>query len=81
MCIRDSYDTALLFSTKWAPPSGRVNLAGRNAPADARYFDFHEDLLPAEAAAILHSEVVWQATIRGEWVAVLRFPRTKERCV
>jgi 4-amino-4-deoxy-L-arabinose transferase-like glycosyltransferase len=68
------YDTALLFSTKWAPPSGRVNLAVRNTPADARYFDFHEDLLPAEAAAILHGEVVWQATIRGEWVAVLRFP-------
>jgi 4-amino-4-deoxy-L-arabinose transferase-like glycosyltransferase len=73
------YDTALLFSTKWAPPSGRVNLAGRNAPADARYFDFHEDLLPAEAAAILHGEVVWQASIRGEWVAVLRFPRIKEQ--
>jgi len=73
------YDTALLFSTKWAPPSGRVNLAGRNAPADARYFDFHEDLLPAEAAAILHGDVVWQASIQGEWVAVLRFARTKEQ--
>jgi 4-amino-4-deoxy-L-arabinose transferase-like glycosyltransferase len=73
------FDTALLFSTKWAPPSGQVNLALRNAPADARYFDFHEDLLPAEAASILHGEVVWQASIRGEWVAVLRFPRTKEQ--
>jgi 4-amino-4-deoxy-L-arabinose transferase-like glycosyltransferase len=73
------YDTALLFSTKWAPPFGQVNLALRNAPADARYFDFHEDLLPAEAASILHGDVVWQASIRGEWVAVLRFPRTKEQ--
>lgn len=73
------YDTALLFSTKWAPPSGRVNLAGRSTPADARYFDFHEDLLPAEAAAILHGKVVWQASIRGEWVAVLRFPHSEEK--
>ena len=72
------YDTALLFSTKWAPPPGRVNLARRNAPADARYFDFHEDVLPAEAAAILHGDVVWQASIRGEWVAVLRFPRAAQ---
>ncbi len=70
-----AYDTALLFSTKWAPPPGRINIASRNAPADARYFDFHEDVRPAEAAAILHGELVWQASIRGEWVAVLRFPR------
>jgi hypothetical protein len=70
-----AYDTALLFSTKWAPPPGAINIASRNAPADARYFDFHEDVRPAEAAAILHGEVVWQASIRGEWVAILRFPR------
>ena len=72
------YDTALLFSTKWAPPPGRVNLSRHNAPADARYFDFHEDVLPAEAAAILHGDVVWQAAIRGEWVAVLRIPRVAQ---
>jgi 4-amino-4-deoxy-L-arabinose transferase-like glycosyltransferase len=70
-----TYDTALIFSTKWAPPAGAVNLGRRNAPADAKYFDFHEDVRPAEAAALLHGEVFWQASIRGEWVAVLRFPR------
>jgi len=69
------YDTALLFSTKWAPPPGVINLASGNTPADARYFDFHQDILPAEAAELLHGEVVWQAAIRGEWVAILRFPR------
>jgi hypothetical protein len=69
------YDTALLFSTKWAPPRGAVDLSLHNRPADTRYFDFHEDVRPAEAAAILHGELVWQAAIRGEWVAILRFPR------
>jgi 4-amino-4-deoxy-L-arabinose transferase-like glycosyltransferase len=69
------YDTALIFSTKWAPPAGRINLTRRNQPSDTRYFDFHEDVRPAEAAAILHGELVWQQAIRGEWVAVLRFPR------
>jgi 4-amino-4-deoxy-L-arabinose transferase-like glycosyltransferase len=69
------YDTALIFSTKWTPPRGSVDLSRRNAPADARYFDFHEDVRPAQAAAILHGELVWQAAIRGEWVAILRFPR------
>jgi len=69
------YDTALIFSTKWAPPPGRVNLGRRNQNSDARYFDFHEDVRPSEAAIILHGELVWQASIRGEWVAILRFPR------
>ena len=69
------YDTALLFSTKWAPPPGAIDLAPGNSKADARYFDFHQDVLPAEAAAILHGDLVWQAAIGGEWVAVLRFPR------
>jgi hypothetical protein len=73
------YDTALLFSTKWAPPPGAVDLSRLNRPgssnSDTRYFDFHEDVRPAAAARILHGELVWQASIRGEWVAILRFPR------
>ncbi|MDP9038963.1 MAG: glycosyltransferase family 39 protein [Acidobacteriota bacterium] len=73
-----SYDTALLFSTKWAPARGAVDLAGGHRQADAKYFDFHEDMRPAVAAAMLHGEVVWQGSIRGEWAAVLRFPRVVE---
>jgi len=69
------YDTALLFSTKWAPPPGHVDLSRSHIADDARYFDFHEDVRPAQAAALLHGELVWQASIRGEWVAILRFPR------
>lgn len=70
-----SYDTALIFSTKWEPPSNQLNLAKANANTDARYFDFHYDLSPSEAAAMLHGEVVWQERRKGEWAAVLRFPR------
>jgi 4-amino-4-deoxy-L-arabinose transferase-like glycosyltransferase len=69
-----AYDTALLFSTKWAPPGNAVTLHRPNE-ADARYFDFHLDLRPRQAAALLHGEVVWQASRGGEWVALLRFPR------
>ena len=70
-----AFDTALIFSTKWEPPSGTLNLARGNEQADARYFDFHHDLSPTEAAAMLHGEIVWQARRRGEWAAVLHFPR------
>ena len=68
------YDTALLFSTKLTP-SGGLNLSRRSQSTDARYFDFHNDMGPREAAAMLHGEVVWQEAQHGEWVAVLRFPR------
>jgi 4-amino-4-deoxy-L-arabinose transferase-like glycosyltransferase len=74
----DDYDLALLFSTKWNPPPGRLNLGHSNTPADARYFGFHEDVRPAQAAAILHGELVWQASNHGEWVAILRFPRIQD---
>jgi len=68
------YDTALLFSTKLTP-SGHFSLSRHSEPSDTRYFDFHEDMKPQAAAALLHGEVVWQQAQHGEWVAVLRFPR------
>jgi 4-amino-4-deoxy-L-arabinose transferase-like glycosyltransferase len=72
------FDTALLFSTKYEPPAGRTNLSQHTQNSDARYFDFHRDVLPAEAARLLHGEVLWQASRNGEWAAVLRFPRSFE---
>jgi 4-amino-4-deoxy-L-arabinose transferase-like glycosyltransferase len=73
-----SYDVAFIFSTKWAPPANQINLGRRNESSDTKYFDFHRDLSPAEVAALLHGEVVWQAHRRGEWAAVLHFPRIVE---
>jgi 4-amino-4-deoxy-L-arabinose transferase-like glycosyltransferase len=70
-----TYDTAFLFSTKWEPPPGKINLGKPNESADTKFFDFHHDMRPAAAAALLHGEVVWQAHRKGEWAAVLRFPR------
>ncbi len=67
------YDTALLFSTKWEPRPGQINFGASNETADSRYFDFHHDLQPEEAASLLHGTVVWEAHRQGGWVAVLRF--------
>jgi 4-amino-4-deoxy-L-arabinose transferase-like glycosyltransferase len=73
-----SYDVALIFSTKWAPPADRINLGQRNESADAKYFDFHRDLSPSEVAGLLHGDIVWQAHRKGEWAAVIHFPRIVE---
>jgi 4-amino-4-deoxy-L-arabinose transferase-like glycosyltransferase len=73
-----SYDVALVFSTKWEPPANRINLGRQNESADAKYFDFHRDLSAGEVAAILHGDVVWQDRRKGEWAAVIHFPRVVE---
>jgi 4-amino-4-deoxy-L-arabinose transferase-like glycosyltransferase len=73
-----SYDVALVFSTKWEPPANRINLGRHNESADTKYFDFHRDLSPAEVAALLHGDVVWQARRKGEWAAVVHVPRIVE---
>jgi hypothetical protein len=71
-----AFDTALIFSTKWVPPANQ--LTRQTERSDTKYFDFHRDLSPAEVAQILHGQILWQAHSRGEWVAILRFPRSNE---
>jgi 4-amino-4-deoxy-L-arabinose transferase-like glycosyltransferase len=73
-----SYDVALIFSTKWEPAANQFNLGRQNESTDTKYFDFHRDLSPAEVAALLHGDIVWQAHRKGEWAAVLHFPRIVE---
>jgi 4-amino-4-deoxy-L-arabinose transferase-like glycosyltransferase len=71
-----AYDTALIFSTKWNPP-GR-NLGSRTQASDTAYYDYHRDLSPSDVATLLHGDIVWQRYIKGEWAAILRFPRSNE---
>jgi 4-amino-4-deoxy-L-arabinose transferase-like glycosyltransferase len=73
-----SYDVALIFSTKWEPPTNQINLGHRNESADTKYFDFHRDLSPVEVAALLHGDIVWKERRKGEWAAVIHFPRIVE---
>jgi len=73
-----AYDTALIFSTKWVPRLGWLNLGRASESSDTQFFDFHRDVSPREAAAILQGQIVWQGYRNGEWAAVLRFPRAVE---
>ena len=70
-----AYDVVIVFSTKYDPPVGGLNLAGHSREDDKRFYDWHADLLPGEAAAMLHGQVVWEEDRKGEWAAVITFPR------
>jgi 4-amino-4-deoxy-L-arabinose transferase-like glycosyltransferase len=71
-----SFDTALVFSTKYDPPPGGLNLAGTSRTDDKRFYDYHQDMLPGEVARALGGVVAWQEDRKGEWAAVLYFPRS-----
>jgi hypothetical protein len=73
-----AYDTALVFSTKWIPRLGWLNLGQASESTDERFFDFHRDLSPEATAAELGGQVVWRGYRNGEWAAVIRFPRAEE---
>ena len=69
------YDTALIFTTKYDPPNDALNFSRFIHLGKTARFDYTRDLHPEEVARLLHGTVVWHNELRGEWVAVLRFPR------
>ena len=66
-----AYDTALVFSTKYDPPPGGLRLGSDRSG----FYDYHRDLRPREIASALGGAVVWQEERKGQWAAVLAFPR------
>jgi hypothetical protein len=69
------YDVALVFSTKYQPERNLFDLVPYWERLQQRYFDYHRDLSPDEAARLLHGRVVWREQRQGEWVAVIELER------
>jgi 4-amino-4-deoxy-L-arabinose transferase-like glycosyltransferase len=84
----EKYSAALVFSTKYDPPSRHLSL-GRwsfwppssgpwDEAVDERYFGLHHDLPPEEIALELHGDLVWKQQDHGQWIALIRFNRQFE---
>ncbi len=69
---RNRFSMALVFSTKYDPPSPLFTLGARSRQLDQRYFGLHEDLLPEAIAVRLGGSVVWKVSDQGMWVALIR---------
>jgi hypothetical protein len=74
----EKYSAALVFSTKYDPPSLPLNLGPKSEALDEKYFGLHHDLLPEEIAIRLHGTLVWQEEDKGMWIALIRFDRQIE---
>ena len=71
----EKYSAALVFSTKYDPPSPLFTLGPKSRALDERYFDLHYDLAPEAIALALHGDLVWKQEDQGQWIALIRFNR------
>jgi hypothetical protein len=67
-----AFDYALVFSTKYEPP-GKFH-SDWWEKLQTKYFDYHRDASPWEAAAILGGKIVDYQQRDGEWVAIIARP-------
>jgi hypothetical protein len=75
----EKYSTALVFSTKYDPPSLRLSLGPKSEAMDQRYFGLHHDLMPEAIAVRLGGALVWERDDQhGQWIALIRFNRQFE---
>ena len=71
----EKYSAALVFSTKYDPPSPLLSLGRQSEAMDERFFGLHHDLPPEEIARELGGTLVWKKEDQGQWVALIRFNR------
>ena len=74
----EAYSAALVFSTKYDPPSPLLSLGAESAALDERYFGLHHDMKPETIAHRLGGALVWQNQGEGLWIALIRFNRPTE---
>ena len=74
----EKYSVALVFSTKYDPPSMLLSLGPRSDAMAEEYFGLHHDLQPEAIALQLHGSMVWKQEDHGQWIALIRFNRQFE---
>jgi hypothetical protein len=77
--MRNQYQVAYLFSTKYDRPSWFDSKLWTTL--NRRYFDYHTDVDPETAAAFLGGSIVFLARRKAEWVAIVEIeqPATSVR--
>ena len=74
----DQFDVAYLFTTKWEPPSPLFSAVSFGKALQERYFDYHQDLAPAQAAGILGGRMVDYQNRNQEWTALIAIERVED---
>ena len=75
---RSRFDVALVFSTKYQPPSTIFDRWQLWQEWKARYFGFHRDLTAEAAASLLGGNLVYVKYQRGQWVGIIEMIKIEE---
>ncbi len=71
------YDVVFLFTTKWQPPNPLWQSLPFGEALQKRFFDYHEDVSPERAAAVLGGRIVNYQNRNNEWVAIIAIERVE----
>ena len=75
----DQFDVVLLFSTKWEPPHPLLASLPFGRALHERFFDYHEDMDPQRAAALLGGRVLDYQNRNNEWIAIIAIEHIENR--
>lgn len=70
-----SFDTALIFSTKYFPPNSLLARWPAWERLQTRFFGFHRDLSPEVTANLLSGRVIYEKERKGQWISVIEINR------
>ena len=73
----EQFDVVLLFSTKWEPPNPLLASLPFGRALHERFFDYHEDMDPQRAAALLGGRIVSYRNRHNEWIAIITIERVE----
>ena len=76
--MRDPFEAAYLFTTKWQPPYPVLSGLFLGKPLQERFFDYHEDLMPERAAVLLSGRVFDYQNRNNEWIALISIEKIED---
>jgi hypothetical protein len=68
---RDLFDAVFIFNTKYDPPKNFLTSIRWWNRLQMRFFGYHEDFRPEQAAMLLRGRIVWHEERGGQWAAVI----------
>lgn len=69
--VRDRFNIALVFSTKYQPPRPLLDNWDTWRQIKEKFFGYHRDLQPDEIAQRLGGDITFKKELNGQWIAVI----------
>jgi hypothetical protein len=76
--VREHFDVALVFSTKYQPPHALFENWDAWQRIKEKFFGYHRDLLPEGIAQRLGGTIIYHKEMNGQWIAVIAVEREQD---